>query len=55
VGAIAHHEELRLGVWQLAFMDERVRKRIETVVAWVGYFIAFMGLIGLLLSLVLEP
>ncbi len=36
-------------------MDERKKKRIETAIAWVGYSIAFIGLIALLLSLVVRP
>lgn len=33
-------------------MDERRKKRIETVIAWVGYSIVLIGLIALLLGLV---
>jgi len=33
-------------------MVERRKKRIETTIAWIGYSIAFIGLIALLLSLV---
>jgi hypothetical protein len=33
-------------------MDERRKKQIETAIAWVGYSIAFIGLIALFLRLV---
>jgi hypothetical protein len=32
-------------------MDERREKRIETAIAWLGYSVAFLGPIILLLSL----
>lgn len=40
------------GFLQLAAMDERKRKWIETIVAWVGYSIALISFIALFLSLV---
>jgi hypothetical protein len=30
-------------------MDERREKRIETAIAWIGYAVVFLGLIGVLL------
>jgi hypothetical protein len=33
-------------------VDEKEKKRLETVLVWIGYTIALIALIGLLLGLV---
>jgi hypothetical protein len=36
----------------VVFVDEKEKERLETVVAWIGYSIALIALIALLLGLV---
>ena len=42
------HEQTRCP-GQGRYMDERREKRIETAIAWIGYAVVFLGLIGVLL------